>query len=118
MFLVSTAFAAIQGALLRLLGFAALAILAPLYLLAPAVAGQVPELLNPVYRIALWSWTPFRFSTEGMRSILQGTPGAHDVTTALWVLGVLLVAGLVVLVWPGRTLRPAIPAPVLSRSGS
>lgn len=112
-FLVSVAFAAIQGALFRLLGFAAMAILAPLYLLAPAVAGQVPELLNPVYKAALWSWTPFRFSTEGMRSILQGTSGAPDVRMALWVLGVMLAVGLVVLLWPGR--RRVQEAPTVVR---
>jgi hypothetical protein len=113
-FLVATAFAAIQGALLRLLGLGAMAVLAPLYLLAPAVAGQVPQLLNPAYRTVLWSWTPFRFSTEGLRSILQGTPDAPDVTTALWVLGALLVAGLVVVLWPGRPPEPA-PAAKLRR---
>ena len=101
-FLVAIAFASIQGALLRLLGLGAMAVLAPLYLLAPAVAGQVPELLNPAYKAALWSWTPFRFSTEGLRSIMQGTPDAPDVTLALVVLGAMLVAGLIVLVWPGR----------------
>ncbi|TNC22390.1 ABC transporter permease [Amycolatopsis alkalitolerans] len=114
MFLVATAFAAIQGALMRLMGLGAMAILAPLYLLAPAVAGLVPELLNPAYKYALWSWTPFRFSTEGMRSILQGTPGAPDVAPALWVLGALLVAGLIVLVWPGRA--PEQPKPTVVRA--
>jgi len=102
-FLVTAAFAALQGALLRLFGLAAMAILAPLYLLAPAVAGQVPEMLNPAYKVALWSWTPFRFSTEGLRSVLQGTPGAPDVTLALWVLGAMLVAGLIVVLWPNRS---------------
>lgn len=110
-FLIATAFAAIQGALLRLLGLGAMAVLAPLYLLAPAVAGQVPELLNPAYRAALWSWTPFRFSTEGLRSVLQGTAGAPDVTTASWVLGAMLAVGLVVVLWPGRPRQPARPTP-------
>lgn len=104
-FLITLSFAAIQGALLRLFGLAAMAVLGLLYLLAPAVAGQVPELLNPAYKGALWSWTPFRFSTEGLRSVLQGTPGAPDVTMALWVLGGILVIGLVVLVLPGRSAR-------------
>lgn len=104
-FLITMSFAAIQGALLRLFGLAAMAVLGPLYLLAPAVAGQVPELLHPAYKNALWSWTPFRFSTEGLRSVLQGTPGAPDVTMALWVLGGLLVIGLVLLVLPGRSAR-------------
>jgi len=101
--LVSVAFAAVQAGLLRLLGIRAMAILGPLYLLAPAVAGQVPELLNPAYRSLLWSWTPFRFSTEGLRSLLQGTPGAPDVATALWVLASMLAAGLIVVLWPGRS---------------
>ncbi|GAB3567437.1 ABC transporter permease [Amycolatopsis endophytica] len=119
--LIVAAFASVQAALLRLMGIRAMAILAPLYLLAPAVAGQVPELLNPAYRTLLWSWTPFRFSTEGMRSLLQGTPGAPDVTTGLWVLSAMLVAGLVVLLWPGRRQRPAaVPPPrrSFSRPGS
>ncbi|TCP46736.1 hypothetical protein EV191_11312 [Tamaricihabitans halophyticus] len=102
MLLIAGAFAAVQGALLRLLKLRAMAVLAPLYLMAPSVAGQVPELLNPAYRAALWSWTPFRFSTEGLRSVLQGTPGAPDVRQAVWVLGGMLLAGLIVLLWPGR----------------
>lgn len=108
LFLTVTAFAAVQAGLLRLLGLRALAVLAPLYLLAPAVAGQVPELLNPVYRALLWSWTPFRFSTEGLRSLMQGTPGAPDVTTGVWVLTGMLVVGLVLALWPRRS-RPSEP---------
>ncbi|MGW5723432.1 ABC transporter permease [Amycolatopsis sp. NPDC003865] len=104
-FLAATAFAALQAGLLRLLGLRAMAVLGPLYLVAPAVAGQVPELLNPAYRALLWSWTPFRFSAEGLRSLLQGVPDAPDVTTGLWVLGALLVAGLPAVLWPGRSAR-------------
>lgn len=103
LFLTATGFAALQTGLLRLLGVRAMAILGPLYLVAPAVAGQVPELLNPAYRAVLWSWTPFRFSAEGLRSLLQGVPGAPDVTTGIWVLAGLLVAGLVLALWPGRS---------------
>jgi hypothetical protein len=103
--LTAVAFAAVQGALLRLLRLRAVAILAPLYLIAPAVAGQVPELLNPAYRALLWTWTPFRFSTEGLRSLLQGTPSAPDVRTGLIVLASMAVVGLVVTLWPGRS-RP------------
>ncbi|WP_410605571.1 ABC transporter permease [Amycolatopsis sp. lyj-90] len=101
--LTSTAFAALQTGLLRLLGVRAMAILGPLYLVAPAVAGQVPELLNPAYRAVLWSWTPFRFSAEGLRSLMQGVPAAPDVTTGAWVLAGLLVVGLALAVWPGRS---------------
>ncbi|MEC3980780.1 ABC transporter permease [Amycolatopsis sp. H20-H5] len=101
--LVTTGFAAAQAGLLRLLGVRAMAVLGPLYLVAPAVAGQVPELLNPAYRTLLWSWTPFRFSTEGLRSLLQGVPSAPDVATGVWVLSALLVAGLAVVLWPASS---------------
>ncbi|MGQ0841813.1 ABC transporter permease [Actinokineospora sp.] len=111
--LTAVAFAAVQGALLRLLGIRAMAILGPLYLIAPAVAGQVPELLNPVYRALLWSWTPFRFAAEGLRSLVQGTGSAPDVRLGVIVLAALAVAGLAVLSLPSR--RPAdAPEPVLT----
>lgn len=102
MLLVAVAFAALQGAVLRLLGLAGMAILIPLYLTAPAVAGLVPELLHPAYRALLWSWTPFRFATEGLRSLLQLDGTAPDVRTAVWVFAVMAVVGVVVLAWPRR----------------
>lgn len=98
--LTAVAFSSIQGALLRLLHLRAAAILGPLYLLAPAVAGTVPEMLNPAYRTLLWSWTPFRFSTEGLRSLLQGVPDAPDVRTGVIVLAAMAVVGLTVMLWP------------------
>ncbi|MFE9750796.1 ABC transporter permease [Saccharothrix saharensis] len=101
--LVGAAFALVQGALLRLLGLRAMALLGPLYLIAPAVAGQVPELIDPVYRALLWSWTPFRFSTEGLRALLHG--GSLD-TAQVWVFVGLAVAGLVVLLLPGEEGQP------------
>lgn len=119
--LTAVAFASVQGALLRLLHLRAAAILGPLYLIAPAVASQVPEMLNPAYRALLWSWTPFRFPTEGLRSLLQGTPDAPDVGTAVLVLASMAAVGLVVMLWPAkRAPEPVVaePAPVLSRSGS
>lgn len=75
--LVGTAFALLAGAILAWLGLRGMALLVPLYLLAPAVAGQPPEFLDPAYRVLLWSWTPFRFSAEGLRSLLffDGMPG-------------------------------------------
>lgn len=110
MLLTAVAFASVQGALLRLLHLRAAAILGPMYLLAPAVAGTVPEMLDPAYRTLLWSWTPFRFSTEGLRSLLQGTSDAPDVRTGMLVLASMAVVGLVVMVWPGRRQAPEAPA--------
>jgi hypothetical protein len=113
MALTAAAFSAVQGALVRLLRLRAAAILGPMYLLAPAVAGTVPEMLNPTYRAVLWSWTPFRFSTEGLRSLLSGIPDAPDVGNALVVLASMAVVGLVVLMWPTR--REPTEAPVEAR---
>lgn len=98
--LTTLAFATVQGGLLHWLGIRAMAILAPLYLVAPAVAGQVPELLHPAYRDWLWSWTPFRFPTEALRSLLNGTPDAPDVMFAVWVLAGMLAVGLVIVALP------------------
>ncbi|GLZ31203.1 hypothetical protein Lesp02_33910 [Lentzea sp. NBRC 105346] len=101
--LVATAFALVQAGLFKLLGIRAMALLAPLYLMAPAVAGQVPELLNPAYRAALWSWTPFRFSTEGLRSLLFG---GSVTSTELWVFGGIALAGVILLALPGKKAQP------------
>jgi hypothetical protein len=118
--LTAVAFSAVQGALLRLLHLRAAAILGPLYLLAPAVAGTVPEMLDPAYRTLLWSWTPFRFSTEGLRSLLLGVPDAPDVWTGVVVLASMAVVGLAVLLWPGRRQAPeaAVETRELVSSGS
>src|SRR5207249_4693709 len=109
--LVGLAFALLQSAVLRWLGLRGVAVLVPLYLMAPAVAGVAPELLNPVYRDALWSWTPFRFSTEGLRSLLFPGGGDADVRTALWVFGSIAVAGLLATLAPRpRRARTAVTA--------
>ena len=108
--LVAAAFSAVQGALLRLLRLRGAAVLGPMYLIAPAVAGSVPEMLDPAYRAVLWSWTPFRFSTEGLRSVLLGVPDAPDVRTSVIVLASIAVGGLVVLLWPTRRQRVDPPA--------
>src|SRR5215472_13770889 len=106
--LVGLAFALLQAAVLRWLGLRGMAVLVPLYLMAPAVAGLVPELLNPVYRELLWSWTPFRFSTEGLRSLLFLGGDTADVRTALWVFGAIAAAGLLATITPRRA-RTVIP---------
>jgi hypothetical protein len=74
-----------------------MALLVPFYLMAPAVAGLPPELLNPTYRALLWSWTPFRFSTEGVRSLMFLGSGAPDVQSAQLVLGAIALGGLVLI---------------------
>lgn len=101
--LVATAFAAVQGGVLRLLGLPGAPLLAVLYLTVPAVAALPPELLHPVYRIALWSWTPFRFSTETLRSLLFLDGSTPGVGTGVLVFAALAVVGLQLLLSPARS---------------
>ncbi|MBO0682723.1 MAG: ABC transporter permease [Candidatus Dormibacteraeota bacterium] len=101
--LVGAAFALLQTGVLRWLGFGGVPLLVLLYLMAPAVAGTPPELLNPVYRELLWSWTPFRFSSEALRSLLFLGTGAPDIQPALWVFGGIGLAGLLLVLAPGRS---------------
>lgn len=82
----------------------------PLYLMSPTVASQVPEVLHPASRMLLWSWSPIRFSTEGVRSVLMLDTVPPDVRAALWVLTGMAVAGLIVLLWPARHRGPVPPA--------
>jgi hypothetical protein len=91
------AFSLLQAAALRWIGIGAMALLAPFYLMAPAVAGLPAELLNPTYRALLWSWTPFRFSTEGVRSLMFLGSGAPDVAPAQLVLAAIALGGLVLI---------------------
>ncbi|MFJ5988418.1 ABC transporter permease [Lentzea sp. NPDC092896] len=90
---VAVSFALLQAGLFKHLGIRAMGILGILYLMAPAVAGQVPELLNPAYKAVLWSWTPFRFSAEGLRSLMYD----GSVSTEWWVFGGIALVGLVLL---------------------
>jgi hypothetical protein len=99
--LVGLAFALLQAGVLRWLGLAGMAVLGPLYLMAPAVSALPPELLNPTYRTLLWSWTPFRFSAEGMRSLMFVGSGVPDVSVALWLFAGLGLLGLLLAVGPG-----------------
>ena len=104
--LVGFAFALLQAAILRWLGFPGVALLGPLYLMAPAVAGLPPELINPVYRALLWSWTPFRFSVEGIRSVMLLGGGAPDVQPALILFAAIALGSAMLIVFRRRS--PAV----------
>jgi hypothetical protein len=106
--LCGLAFALLQAALLRWLGLAGPALLGPFSLIAPAVAGLPPELINPTYRALLWSWTPFRFSAEGMRSMLFLGGSAPDVQPALLLMFAMALGGAVLVI--ARRKSPAVSA--------
>ena len=102
------AFALLQAAALRWLGFEAVALLAPFYLMAPAVAGLPPELINPTYRALLWSWTPFRFTSEGIRSLLFLGGDAPDVPPAIVLMLAIALGGAILVI--ARRKNPTVPA--------
>jgi hypothetical protein len=117
--LVAAGFAAVQGAVLRLAGLLGLPILGLLYLMAAPMATQPPELITPVHRVLLWSWTPFRFAVESQRSLLYAPAPSADITTSCVIFGAFLVAGLTVILWPkGRRPqgRSAPAAKILSEA--
>jgi hypothetical protein len=62
-----------------------------------------------VYRDLLWSWTPFRFSTEALRSLIFIGSSAPDVRPAVWAFGVMAAVGVVLLLVPDwrRAHRPS-----------
>ncbi|WP_434440187.1 ABC transporter permease [Lentzea sp. E54] len=101
---VAVSFALLQAGLFKHLGLRAMGVLGLLYLMAPAVAGQVPELLAPAYKAVLWSWTPFRFSTEGLRSLMYD----GSITTEWYVFGGIALVGIVLLL-AGKKAQPDRP---------
>lgn len=116
--LVSGAFAALQAAVLRLAGIAGIPLLALLYLMAPSVAGLPPELIAPGYRALIWSWSPFRFATEPLRSLLFLGDRTADVNAGLVVFASIALVGLVVSLWPGRKTRNDPPGTESIPNGS
>jgi hypothetical protein len=105
--LVAAGFAAVQGAVLRLAGLVGLPVLGLLYPMAAPMATQPPELITPVHRVLLWSWTPFRFAVESQRSLLYAPAPSGDVATSCAIFGAFLVVGLTVILWPNRSTRRA-----------
>ncbi|MCD7034377.1 YhgE/Pip family protein [Metabacillus sp. GX 13764] len=69
MLFASFMFFLMQGALLNWLGFGGMPILVLLFFFSNPVLALAPEMLPDVTKTWLYSWTPFRFSVEGLRSI-------------------------------------------------
>lgn len=93
--LAGTAFFFLQSALLNLMGIAAMGLLVLLLFFSMPVIGMAPEFLPETTRNLLYSWTPFRFAAEGMRSVMYfdgGTTGAVQSFTVLGWLGAISLA--------------------------
>lgn len=76
-----------QGALLNWLGLGGMPILVLLFFFSNPVLALAPEMLPDVTKTWLYSWTPFRFSVEGLRSIFFY--GGHGLGGYQYVLGMI-----------------------------
>ncbi|WP_199617663.1 YhgE/Pip domain-containing protein [Paenibacillus alkalitolerans] len=86
LWLAGTAFFLLQSSLLNWIGFPAVALLVLLLFFSMPVINMAPEFLTETTRDWLYSWTPFRFVTEGLRSIMYfgGTDVAAASYSVLW----------------------------------
>lgn len=98
MFLILTAFVffLIQSSVLNWLGFKGWPLLIMVWLFGLPVASLPPEFLSPFYRLAIYSWIPFRFSVEGLSSIMFFDTGGN-LSSMLAVLSVMGAVFLLIL---------------------
>ncbi len=90
MFLMITAFVffLIQSSVLNWLGFKGWPLLILIWLFGLPVVSLPPEFLSDFYKSAIYSWIPFRFSVEGLSSILFFDAGGN-LSSMLAVLAVI-----------------------------
>lgn len=90
MFLMITAFVffLIQSSVLNWLGFKGWPLLILIWLFGLPVVSLPPEFLSNFYKSAIYSWIPFRFSVEGLSSILFFDAGGN-LSSMLAVLAVI-----------------------------
>ncbi len=90
MFLIFTSFVffLIQSSVLNWLGFKGWPILILIWLFGLPVVSLPPELLSTFYRVGIYSWIPFRFSVEGLNSILFFDAGGN-LSNMLGMLGII-----------------------------
>ncbi len=79
LFLIITAFVffLIQSSVLNWLGFKGWPILILIWLFGLPVVSMPPEMLSSFYRYGIYSWIPYRFSVEGLSSILFFDAGSN-----------------------------------------
>jgi len=98
MFLIITSyvFFLIQSSVLNWLGFKGWPILILIWLFGLPVVSLPPEFLSSFYRVGIYTWIPFRFSVEGLNSILFFDAGGN-LTNMLGVLGIIGAVFMVVI---------------------
>lgn len=86
LWLAGTAFFLLQSALLNLLGMPAIGLLVLLLFFSMPLINMAPEFLPEATKDWLYSWTPFRFVTQGLRNIFYfgGTDAMSESYTVLW----------------------------------
>ncbi|MGF7086721.1 YhgE/Pip-like protein [Kroppenstedtia sanguinis] len=94
LWLVGSAFFLLQSSLLNWIGFPAMPLLVLLMFFSVPLLNMAPEFLSQTMRDWIYSWTPLRFSAEGLREVMYfgGLGAVGSNASVLWgVVGVFLV---------------------------
>jgi len=94
LWLVGSAFFALQSSFLNWIGFPAMGILILLMFFSMPILNMAPEMLSHVSRFWLYSWTPLRFAASGLREVMY-FGGLHAVSSnaaVLWSIGGVFIA--------------------------
>ncbi len=118
LWLSASAFFLMQTALFNWIGFPAIALLVMLLFFSLPILNVAPEFLPQATRDLLYSWTPFRYVADGLRSLMYygGEFGMGLPYTVLWsIAGVGLAVVLASALRRGRA-RAEATAPVSAQS--
>lgn len=107
LWLAASAFFLLQTALLRWIGFPAMALLVLLLFFSMPLLGMAPEFMPQATRDGLYSWTPFRYAATGLRSVLYFGGEGGDMSRSYGVLWGIATGGLALVLASGLRQRPA-----------
>ncbi|MCC3376104.1 ABC transporter permease [Cohnella sp. REN36] len=107
LWLAASAFFLLQTALLRWIGFPAMALLVLLLFFSMPLLGMAPEFMPQATRDWLYSWTPFRYAAAGLRSVLYYGGEGGDLARNYGVLWGIVTGGLALVLASGFRQSPA-----------
>lgn len=113
LWLMAAAFFFIQTTLLNWIGLPSMLLLVLVFFFSMPVIGMPKELLPQAAADWLYTWTPFRYAAEGLRSLMY-FDGKGALGQSLYVLGGLALSGLILAALsvfkPRKSAKPAVAA--------